>query len=130
MKYKLAGIINLIFGLLQIILSFVLVFSVIPGLKTLSSELAIQSNFLGSYLILGTITLLGATNIFLWVKLFLGREETRQKYFKYALILILLSLLVTGICWGFVVLSLTSRLYNLGAGPNEFEHLLGYIVFV
>lgn len=91
-KYKIVAIFNFIFAAMQIFVSLLNIFFVMPKLSSLYEEVNIkQPSF--SYLLLLVPFAFGFTNLFFGIKL-LGKS--REKYFRYAAIFAILTFLLGG----------------------------------
>ncbi|MBU0708274.1 hypothetical protein KJ596_00810 [Patescibacteria group bacterium] len=114
-KYKIVGIINFIFGSLQIIYSLLTIFIIIPKLLTeLYTEVNVEMpSFAPTYLALGFNLLLGIICIFLGYKLFSKHGEVQKKYYKFGLALAIVSVLFGGVFSGTAILSAVLPIYNL-----------------
>ncbi|MBU0708174.1 hypothetical protein KJ596_00275, partial [Patescibacteria group bacterium] len=113
-KYKIVGIINFIFGGLQIIYPLLTIFFTIPKLAELYTEVNVEMpSFAPTYLALGFNLLLGIICIFLGYKLFSKHEEVQKKYYKFGLALAIVSVLFGGVFSGTAILSAVLPIYNL-----------------
>ena len=112
-KYKVVGVVNLLFGVFQIIYPLLVIFFTLPRLTELYSELNIQGySFISTYLIIGFVMLIGIGNFFFGLNL-ISKSEKKEKYFKYALMLIIASFLFVGILFNLASLSTILPIYNL-----------------
>ncbi|HUW22264.1 MAG TPA: hypothetical protein VMW41_06400 [Candidatus Bathyarchaeia archaeon] len=113
-KYRIVGIINFIFGGLQIIYLLLAIFFTIPRLTDLYNEFSAEMpSFAPTYLVLGFNLLLGITNFFLGFKLFSKQAKIQKKYFKFGLALAIVSFLLVGVFSGIATLSAVLPIYNL-----------------
>jgi len=112
-KYKIVGIVNLFLGALEIICPlFALIFT-IPRITALYSEFNAEGpSLVPTYLVLGILILMGIGNLFFGFNL-ISKSEKKDKYFKYALILIIASFLLGGVFSSIASLSVILPIYNL-----------------
>lgn len=112
-KYKIVGILNLFLGILETIYPLFAFMFTIPRLTELYSEFGAEGPSFGiTYLTLSIIILMGIGNLFFGIKLF-SKTENKDKYFKYALILVIASFLLGGVFTSFASLSVIMPIYNL-----------------
>jgi hypothetical protein len=112
-KYKIVGILNLFLGVSEIIYPLFALAFAITRLTTLYSGFSTEvPSFISIYLILGVVISMGAGNLFLGFNL-VSKSGKKDKYFKYALILLIASFLLGGILSGIATLSIISPIYNL-----------------
>ena len=91
-KYTIVGFVNLLVGSLQTINFLFTIFITLPRLTELYSEFAAQRpSFMSTYLRLGFTVLLGISNFFFGFTL-ISKSEKKIKYFRYALILAIISI--------------------------------------
>lgn len=112
-KYKIIGVVNLLFGIFQVVCPLFIIFITLPRLTAMYSEFNVQGAFLTpTYLILGVVMLIGIGNLFFGFSL-VSKSEKKEKYFKYALMLIIASFLFGGILFSIASLSTILPIYNL-----------------
>lgn len=118
MKYKIAAAINLLLGVVQIIYPTIAFLFIIPQITTLYDQLNIKPNLLlGGYIALVILFAMGISNLFLSFKLFTGSGEIKNKYFKYSLILIAITFILTGI---FVIIAQVTTISAIYTITQEF----------
>lgn len=112
-KYKIVGILNLFLGVLEVVYPlFALIFT-LPKLTRLYSDFGAEMpSFTPTYLILGIVVLIGVGNLFFGFNL-ISKSGKKDKYFKYALILVIASLLLGGVFYSITSLSVILPIYNL-----------------
>lgn len=111
-KYKIVGVINFFFGFFEVIYPLIGILFTIPRLTELYSEFQTKGpNLLPTYMILYIVILMGIGNFFLGFKLF-SKSENKDKYFKYAIILIVASFLLGGLFTQITSLSVLIPIYN------------------
>lgn len=112
-KYKIVGVVNFFFGFFEVVYPLIVILFTIPRLTELYSEFQTKGpNLIPIYIILSIVILIGIGNFFLGVKLF-SISENKDKYFKYAIILIVINFLLGGIFTQIVSLSVLMPIYNL-----------------
>src|SRR3972149_11641768 len=103
MKYKIVGIINLVFGIPQLFISLILPSIVIPRLITEfnSLNLTYQSNPTINYFVSASIFIEAMINIYLGMKAFkqaVGKpNKEKDRYFRYSIISAVVTILSTGV---------------------------------
>lgn len=113
-KYKILGIINIIFGFIQIPVPIILVFIVIPQLTILYKSLNIkQPSLIPTYAVLIFLIVLGLINISIGVKLFLKSTQNKEKYFTIGIVAIILIFLSAGSSMAITVTSIITPIYKL-----------------
>ena len=96
-KYKTVGILNLFLGILEVFFALFAFVFIVPKLTSLYSEFGTElPSFVSIYLILGVIILMGIGNLFFGFNL-ISKPEKKDKYFKFALFLLIASFLLSGI---------------------------------
>ena len=113
-KYKIVGLINLLFGLLQLFLPIMLWVSVIPKLTEIYSNFQVN-NQPNLTLLFGALILLfifGLTNIILGVMGFKKIKE-KEKIFQYGIMVAVVTFFLMGALVSFLVSSIISHLYNI-----------------
>lgn len=119
-KYKVVGIISLLNGILFVLSPILMYLFVIPKFIALYEEstLSTKANLGQTYLSLTIVFILGIINIFLGSKLLFGAEETKKKYYKYGLAMVILFLVLWGLYFfsaifsGIFVIQQISNLYR------------------
>ncbi|KKR72300.1 MAG: hypothetical protein UU81_C0044G0007 [Microgenomates group bacterium GW2011_GWC1_41_8] len=115
MKYKTVGVINLLLGSFYILLGALLNFSVFPKLFTIYEQFetgqnAYKTNGLVSVLIM---FLIGLVNLYFGIKLFQKNNKSKEGYFTYGIIALVVSVLLNAILVGFTVSSAIMPIYSL-----------------
>lgn len=118
MRYTFVAIVNLLFGSFQILLAFWQLFFVIPRLGQLYSEFGVDvsKNLTYAYLFIIFILVLGVAQLFLGIKN-LSSSPSKEKYFKYGIILAVLTSLLFVATIRFLSASRLLPIYNL---PSQF----------
>ncbi len=117
MKYRLIGAFNLLSGILQILLPALMLFFTIPRLNSLYSQanFDVSSYITRAYIFGGLIILMGLANLFSGFKLFSAQKE---KYFNFALIVLVLTFVLGGYFISSMVLSIILPIYKLTTSVN------------
>lgn len=113
MKYNIVAVINLFLGLLQIIYPIVTFLFIIPQVVTLYDQLSIKPNFLPAYAVLIAIFIMGIANGFLAFKLFSKSPDAKNAYFKYSIIVIIITGVLTVIFFAIAQVTIISAIYNI-----------------
>lgn len=113
-KYKIVGIIDLLLGIPQLLISIVFPLSVFPKLGQVYSDINVNSqlNLTSGYVAVTLILIMAILNLFIGVKGFTESKE-KEKYFKYGIISAVATLFLTGILTSIMISSIISPLYNL-----------------
>ena len=113
-KYKIVGIVDLFFGIPQLLISIVFPLSVFPKLSQMYSDFNVNSqlNLTSGYIVVMLILIIAITNLFLGVKGFTETKE-KDKYFKYGIISAVATFFLTGILVAILNFSIISPIYNL-----------------
>ena len=118
MKYKIVGIINLVFGIPQLFISLILPSIVIPRLITEfnSLNLTYQSNPTINYFVSASIFIEAMINIYLGMKAFkqaVGKpNKEKDRYFRYSIISAVVTILSTGLLIGILVINIILPIYG------------------
>ncbi len=118
MKYKIAGILNLVFGVPQLLISLILPGIILPKLVTEFNNLniAYQLNSIISYFIAAIIFIEAATNIYLGMKNLnqaVGKpNKEKDKYFRYSVMSAIVTVLTSGLLIGILVINIILPIYD------------------
>lgn len=116
MKYTLVAVVNLFFGIIQLIFPLIFLLFIIPSLKEIYASFNGAPNTLStSHLIIAVSLILGSLNIWISIKLFSKSTvlEKREKYVKYGIISAIISFLTLGLLLGSLSITVMSPMYNL-----------------
>ncbi|OIO15500.1 hypothetical protein COV53_04035 [Candidatus Gottesmanbacteria bacterium CG11_big_fil_rev_8_21_14_0_20_37_11] len=113
-KYKIVGIINLFLGIPILLLALSFFILIIPKLSQLYSEFhaSSQVSITSSYAVTIILLLTASANIFLGIK-GISISQKKDKYFKYGLLLVIVTFLFSGFFIGILNLSVLLPIYNL-----------------
>jgi hypothetical protein len=113
MKYALVGILNVVFGFIETFFTLSVMVFTIPKLSYMYTELGVEiPNLFSTYLILFTILLIGIGNLFVGMKLF-SKSERKDVFFKYGLVLVIISLILSGAYISITLISVMQPIYGL-----------------
>jgi hypothetical protein len=113
MKYAVVGILNVIFGFVEAFFTLSVMVFTIPKLSYMYTELGVEiPNLFSTYLILFTILLIGIGNLFVGMKLF-SKSERKDVFFKYGLVLVIISLILSGAYISITLISVMQPIYGL-----------------
>ncbi len=115
MVYRIVGVINLVFALPQTVIPLLLFLITVPEFdKIYHQSFGVSSvSLMVSYLAATLLLFMGAANAFFGVKLFSHSKTVEHRYFKYALVSIVLTLLLVGWLMGIMLVSLIIPIYHL-----------------
>jgi hypothetical protein len=113
-KYKIVGIIDLFFGISQLLISIIFPLSIFPKLSQIYADFNVNSqlNLTSGYIVVLLIFIIAITNILLGVKGFTMSKE-KEKYFKYGIISAVATFFLTGILVAILSFGVMSPIYNL-----------------
>lgn len=114
-KYKIVGIMDFLVGVAQVLYCLAMYIVVIPKLALLYSDMNINiiKNLNQAYTFLGFLFVLGVVSIALSFKLFSKSQVIRNKYYKTAVIILVINMFFTGILFFGMLLSTITPIYNL-----------------
>lgn len=112
-KYKIVGIINILFGIPQLLISSLPLF-IVPKLSSLYTDFNVKSqqNFISGYIVAILIFAMAMINLFLGVKGF-TKSKKKEKYFKYGIISASVTFFLTGILVLVMVSTVILPIYSL-----------------
>ena len=115
-KYKIIGAFNGLLGLAQIVYFLVGVFVTIPKVMQIFSDVGIaEPKLLSAYLGYSLMFLVGLFNLYVAKKL-LSKLGNGDIYLKFGVILLVLSLVFSGLIVQVVTLTLIGPLYDFSSG--------------
>lgn len=112
-RYLIVGVFTAIFGSAEIIIPLIMLFIIFPKISTLYTDLDIEQNSLLTYTPIAILIILGAINIFLCVKILLKTTTNKERYFKFGLASLAVTILFGGALQGLLILSVISPIYNV-----------------
>lgn len=113
-KYKIMSLVNLFFGVIQILFSVILPLFLIPGLKEMYSGMDIDTglSFTSVYVITIFSIIVGITNLILGIKGFTSNNK-KDKCFKYGTVLAVISFFLPIVFVVILNFSVIYPIYNL-----------------
>jgi hypothetical protein len=113
MKYKIVGILNLLFGIVQISFPVALYFFIIPRVMEAYKSFAVEYPYPSSlYYILFFLMAYGLANVIIGILLLIGKGN-QQRLFRLGVILFFSNFVVGGLVNGILMISVLSPIYNL-----------------
>ncbi|MDO8658439.1 MAG: PsbP-related protein [Candidatus Levybacteria bacterium] len=113
-KYKILGIIIIIFGFLQVPIPALQILFVIPQITNLYEGLNIeQPSLIPAYAVLTFLIILGLINIFIGIKLILKSTLHKEIYFKLGIATLIIIFLSVGSSIAFTITSVITPIYKL-----------------
>ena len=113
-KYTIVAAVNLFLGTAQAFISIAILFFTLPKLMGLYSEFdANPPSYMSAYIGLSFILLIALANFFIGLKLFSKSEEDKSKYLKYGILLIAITIILSGLFMIIANLSVILPIYNL-----------------
>ena len=115
-KYKIVGMLNFLMGIPILLLSLSFSIFIIPKLSQLYLEFNTNNsgNIILSYIIVLVLLIIAIANIFLGIKGF-SNTQKKEIYFKYSLIMALVTFIFGGVLVGLMILSVILPVYNLSS---------------
>jgi len=113
-KYKVVGVLDFLLGIPILLLSVSFSIFVIPKLSQLYLEFNTNNsgNIIFSYIIVLFLLIIAVANIFLGIKGF-SNTSKKEIYFKYGLIMAVVTFILSGLLVGLMTLSVILPIYNL-----------------
>lgn len=113
-KYKIIGIVNLLFGASQFLISIIFPLFLFPNLIQTYTDLNVNSEFnlTGGYIVVLLILIIAITSLVIGVKGLTVSKE-KEKYLKYGVISAVATFFLTGVLVAILNFSVTSQIYNL-----------------
>jgi hypothetical protein len=115
MKYKIVGLLNLSFGIVQAAFPVVVYYAVIPRLYKMYTEMdAVPPRY--DLINIGMIFLLvyGLINFLVGLKLILGKGSM-DKLFKIGVVLFVVNFVLGGLVSGLLMIGVIAPIYSIGA---------------
>lgn len=114
MNNKIIGVLNLLVAITQLTLSISQGVFVIPRMMDLYKQLNTPGpNLFSTYSLLTLIFVLGISNLFCFYVHFFGSSPMRKQLYTPSIILIVASVLLTGLTIGISVMSVVNPMYRL-----------------
>jgi hypothetical protein len=111
MKYKVVGILLVIFGLIQAAVPVVQILFIIPKLNTLIEQSSFASNYtVYSYVFSGLLVIAALLNLYLGRSMF---SNIKEKYYRFGLISLIITFIFTGIIFTLMVGSTINIIYSI-----------------
>jgi membrane protein implicated in regulation of membrane protease activity len=113
-KYKVMGLINLIFGIMLLIISPIFPSFIIPGLGEMyeGMEIDLQLPLIGVYVATALIFVSAIINLFVGIK-GITKNNNKDKYFNYGIIAALISFFLPGVLAVILNFSVIYPIYNI-----------------
>lgn len=111
-KYKLVGILQLLFGILDVLVSLILFTTVLPQLGTLYSEMQLDSNTSHVQTSLFILTAVGLLNIIFGLLLLRKNQAVQKRIFIVSLLILIVTFVISGQLLGQAITQTISPIYK------------------
>lgn len=114
-KYKVIGILDILIGLMLVVYPLVVVLFILPKLSALYWEVGVNvfSNMFITQILSAVVLILGAASLCIGFKLLSSSGASKEKYFTYGIIFLILALVLGSFLIALSTISTILPIYDL-----------------
>lgn len=112
-KYKIVGTLAFLVGASQVLYALAYIIAIIPKLTVLYSDFKISYNLNQAYVYLGLLAVMGVISLALGFKLFSKSQVIRKKYYRAAVIVLVINFICLGLLFTNLLISTIAPMYSL-----------------